>query len=475
MSARSLTLLVALGLIASAAPSPAQRPQELSESVREFVAVDGEMVALTHVRVVDGTGAAPREDQTILIRGNQITAVGPSDEIALPDRVEVLDLAGHTVIPGIVGLHDHTHYEGARRRLFLQTSAPRMYLGSGVTTIRTTGSFSPYNEITLKAAVQAGEAIGPRMHITGPYITGAGGAGYMAQPANPEAARRLVRYWAEEGATWFKGYAGVQRAELAAAIDEAHSLGLKVTGHLGVVTYSEAAEMGIDSLEHGIYAASDFDPDKQPDERSRAGIAQLLEVDMQGPEVEELIRTLIGNGVAVTSTLAVIEQLVPGRPVEDRTLEWMAPEVREAFTRRHENLQERAAGSPMVEILASTMAFEKRFADMGGLLAAGVDPTGNGGAIPGFGDQRNFELLIEAGFTPVEAIQVMTLNGARVLEVDDELGTVEVGKLADLVVIEGDPIADPATIRDVRIVFKDGVGYDSVTVLESVKGVFGER
>ncbi len=468
-------LLSTVALIALSTPAAGQRPETLSEQVHGFVSVDSETVALIHVRVVDGRGGEPLDDQTVVISGNRIVALGPSGEVQVPDDAEILELAGHTVIPGIVGLHDHTHYQGAQRRLFLQMSGPRMYLGNGVTTIRTTGSFSPYAEITLKAAIDRGEALGPRMHITGPYITGMGGAGYMAQPPDPEAARRVVRYWAEEGATWFKGYAGIQRAELAAAIDEAHKLGLKVTGHLGVVTYAEAAEMGIDSLEHGLYASSDFDPMKEPDQRSRGGRNLLADLDVQGAEVETLIRTLIGNGVAVTSTLAVIEQMVPGRPVEPRTLEWMAPDVREAFERRHDGLQQSADTSPMAAVLQKLMEFEKRFVDMGGLLAAGVDPTGNGGAVPGFGDQRNFELLIEAGFAPVEAIQIMTYNGARVLEVDDDLGSVAVGKLADLIVIEGDLIENPETIREVRIVFKDGVGFDSAAVLESVKGLFGAR
>ena len=469
-----LLLLCTIALIALSSPAAGQRPGTLSQQVRGFVSVDSETVALIHVRIVDGRGSAPLDDQTIVISGNRIAALGPSEEVQIPDGAEILELAGHTVIPGIVGLHDHTHYQGAQRRLFLQ-SGPRMYLGSGVTTIRTTGSFSPYSEITLKAAIDRGETLGPRMHITGPYLTGMGGAAYMAQPPDPEAARRVVRYWAEEGATWFKGYAGIRRAELAAAIDEAHKLGLKVTGHLGVVTYAEAAEMGIDSLEHGVYASSDFDPMKEPDERSRGGRNVLAGLDMQGPEVETLIRTLIGNGVAVTSTLAVLEQLTPGRPLEQRTLEWMAPDVREAFERRHEALQATGDRSPMGVVLQKVMEFEKRFVDMGGLLGAGVDPTGNGGAIPGFGDQRNFELLIEAGFAPVEAIQIMTYNGARVLEVDEDLGSVAVGKLADLIVIEGNLIENPETIREVRIVFKDGVGFDSAAVLESVKGTFGAR
>ncbi len=467
-------LLCIIALIALSTAAAGQRPETLSEQVHGFVSVNSETVALTHVRVVDGRGGEPLDDQTVVISGNRIAALGPSGEVQVPDGAEVLELSGHTVIPGIVGLHDHTHYQGAQRRLFLQSS-PWMYLGSGVTTIRTTGSFSPYSEITLKAAIDSGTALGPRMHITGPYLTGMGGAAYMAQPPDPEAARRVVRYWAEEGATWFKGYAGIQRAELAAVIDEAHKLGLKVTGHLGVVTYSEAAEMGIDSLEHGLLASSDFDPTKEPDQRSTAGRNMLVDVDVQGPEVEALIRTLIGNGVAVTSTLAVAEQLAPGRPLEQRTLDWMAPDVREAFVQRRDALQESGDRSPMRVVLQRLMEFERRFVDMGGLLGAGVDPTGNGGALPGFGDQRNLELLIEAGFAPVEAIQIMTYNGARILDVDEDLGSIAVGKLADLIVIEGDLIENPETIRDIAIVFKDGVGFDSAAVLESVKGLAGAR
>jgi imidazolonepropionase-like amidohydrolase len=126
-------------------------------------------------------------------------------------------------------------------------------------------------------------------------------------------------------------------------------------------------------------------------------------------------------------------------------------------------------------VFRKAQEFEVAFVRAGGLLAAGVDPTGNGGALPGFGDQRNYELLIEAGFAPVEAIRILTANGAKVLGIDDRLGTIAAGKIADLVVIKGDPIAQPAEIRNVVTVFKDGVGYDSAKLVESVKGVVGVR
>jgi len=272
-----------------------------------------------------------------------------------------------------------------------------------------------------------------------------------------------------------KAHARISRANLAAAIDEAHKQGIRFAGHLCSVTYSEAIDMGIDNLEHGVFVSSDFMPDKEPDVCPRGQRESLANLDVSGPAATALIKKAVDNGVALTSTLAVIEQLTPDRPVEDRVLEIMAPEVREAFLLRHEVLQANSEGSPAGPAWRNVMAFEKAFVDAGGMLVAGVDPTGNGGAIPGFGDQRNFELLIEAGFTPVQAIEIMTANGARVLGEFDEVGSISPGKRADLVVIRGDPVSNPADIRNVSIVFKDGVGYDSAKLLESVFESVGAR
>ena len=449
-----------------------QFADELSPAMLEFVRVRAPVFALTNVRVVDGTGAPPQAGQTIVVERGRITAVGATSEVPVPSGAEVLDLAGHTVIPGLVGMHDHTDYAGARARLTLSFSAPRIYLASGLTTIRTTGSLSPYTEINLKKGIETGELVGPRMHITGPRLS-EGLRNYS--PSSPEDARRMVRYWVEEGATWIKAHGRISRENLKAAIDEAHRQGIKFTGHLCSVTFGEAVELGIDNLEHGLLVASDFDPAKQPDVCPPTQRASLANVEIGSDEVKSLIQRMVDKGVAVTSTLAVVEQMVPGRPVEDRVLEIMAPEVREAFLERHRAVQESAPESFMPQVWTRVLAFEKAFADAGGLLAAGVDPTGNGGALPGFGDQRNFELLIEAGFTPVQAIEIMTANGARILGEYDRLGSVSEGKLADLVVLKGDPIANPADIRNTTIVFKDGVGYDAPKILESVKGIVGAR
>ena len=477
MQARpALAFLLAAAAGALAAPLAAQPFAELSDEVRSYVSVSEPVVALVGVRVVDGTAAPPRDGQTVIIENGRITAVGPSASVRPPANARVLELAGHTVIPGLFGLHNHTFYTTRGRSVQLQYTAPRLYLGSGITTIRTTGGTSPYHEINMRRGIESGAAPGPRMHLTGPYLTGVGGGETMAQVETAEDARRIVAYWAAEGVTWYKAYTTISREALEAAIDEAHRLGLKFTGHLCSVSFTEAVALGIDNLEHGLFTNSDYAADKQPSQCPRSMRSSLLDVDMDGPDVQRTIREMVDNDVALTSTLAVYELSFPDRPpLEQRTLDALAPEAREEYLDVRRQISENAGQSTQPELFRRAQRFEKMFADAGGLLAAGVDPTGNGGALPGFGDQRNFELLIEAGFTPVEAIRVMSLNGAKVLGVDDTLGSVEPGKIADLVVIRGDPVADPAAIRNTVTVFKDGVGYDAAKLIAAVKGQVGVR
>jgi imidazolonepropionase-like amidohydrolase len=471
--------LAAVSLLLSALPLAAQQQQQgrptLSPTTRRFVSVDAPVVALTNVRIVDGTGAPPRDGQTIVIHDGKITAVGPSSSVQPPQGAQVLDLAGHTVIPGMVGLHNHTFYTTSARSIQISTSAPRLYLASGVTTIRTTGSMSPYAELNLKKAIDAGQVPGPHMYVTGPYITGQGGSG-MASVMTPEQARRLVAYWAEEGVSWLKFYTSIDRASMRAAIDEAHKRGVKATGHLCSVSFREAVALGIDNLEHGLFVNTDYDPEKKPDQCATGSMAKLATLDLNSEPVRATIREMTAKNVAMTSTLAVFELFVPNRPpLEQRVLEAMAPDVRAEYLQSRAQLAQSGSFGISPEVFKKAQQFDVAFVRAGGLLAAGVDPTGNGGALPGFGDQRNYELLIEAGFTPVEAVQIMTANGAKVLGGFDRFGTITVGKRADLAVIRGNPVATPGEIRNVVTVFKDGVGYDSAKLIESVRGTVGVR
>jgi len=466
-------LLTLLALVPAALP--AQRPDSLAKEVREFVSVDTAVVALTGVALLDGTGGAPRSGQTVLIRDGRIAEVGAAGSVRVPAGARTMALNGHTVIPGLVGMHDHMFYTAAGgRAVQMSYTGPRLYLGSGVTTIRTTGGRAPYAEINTKDRIDRGLAPGPRIHLTAPYITGGQGGGSMAVVNSPEEARRFVAYWGSEGATWLKAYTDIRRAELKAAIEEAHKRGMKVTGHLCSVSLREAVELGIDNLEHGMLAASDFDSSKQPDVCPIAQVGETGEADPGGATAKSVIATLVKRRVPVTSTLAVYEPFVANRPTKDaRVLLAMAPELRTSYLQLRDEIDSSGSGPVSKEAFRNAMAFEKAFVEAGGVLASGVDPTGIGGALAGYGDQRNYELFIEAGFTPAVAIQIMTANGARILGVDKRLGTVERGKIADLVVLKGDLSANPSVIRQPVVVFKDGVGYDAAKLIKSVEGRVG--
>src|SRR5256885_8503959 len=214
-------------LLYSVGSLPAQTAPVLSAAVREYVTVDAPVTAITHVRLIDGTGGAVAEDQTIVLASGKIQAVGGPAAVQVPAGAKVMDLTGHTVVPGFIGLHDHTFLTPATHVVHLGFSGPRLYLSSGVTTIRTTGSPTPYLDQNLKQAIDDGRVPGPRMYITGPYLTGGMSGNPTVDEAthhlsSPEEARRTVAYWAEEGVSWFKAYTTFTRAELAAAIDEAH-------------------------------------------------------------------------------------------------------------------------------------------------------------------------------------------------------------------------------------------------------------
>ena len=472
---RFLLPALALGALAGfSRTSAAQRADSMSQAVRGVVTADAPVIVLTHVKLIDGTGKPPRDDQSVVIENGRITAVGTAADVKAPAGATVIDLSGHTLIPGIFGLHDHLYYTAAGgRSAQLTFTAPRLYLGAGVTTVRTTGSRAPYAELNLKAEVEKGRVPGPRIHVTAPYITGGDGMTTMTLLETPEQATRFVAYWAKEGATWLKSYTNIRRAELKAAIDEAHRQGIKVTGHLCSVSYTEAVGLGIDGLEHGMFANSDYVANKQPDVCPTDMMAAGAAMKVTDPAVQRTFKAMIDKKVPMTSTLAVYELFVPNRPTRDpRALEAMAPEVREDYLRARHQIDSAGSGFTL-DVFRQGMAYERAFVAAGGLMAAGVDPTGNGGALPGYGDQRNFELLSEAGFTPEQVIQIMTLNGARVLGVDRDLGSVEKGKLADLVVVRGDLVADPAAIKQVVTVFKDGIGYDSAKLLAQVKGRVG--
>jgi imidazolonepropionase-like amidohydrolase len=482
-----MRFVLLIGTLMVATVAAAQTP--MAPDVAEVVSVDAPVFVLNHVRVIDGTGAAAKEDQAVVIANGKIKSIGPAASVQAPQGAQQMDRTGYTVIPGLVGMHNHLYYTDSisvqyaggrigQPGLFIAEipyTAPRLYLAAGVTTMRTTGSLEPYTDLKVKSRIDAGLMPGPTIDATAPYLEGAPTIfAQMHELTGVDDAKRMVDYWTTEGMTSFKAYMNITSEELGAAIQEAHAHKLKLTGHLCSITWPQAIALGIDDLEHGpVFSDTEFVADKKADVCVQGGAAAWAKQDVNGAAVQALIQNLVSHHVAVTSTLPVFEASVPGRPkLQRRVLDAMSAESAQSYLTARGMA---SLDSPMTSLMRKEMDFEVAFAKAGGLLLAGPDPTGNGGVLPGFGDQREIELLVEAGFTPVQAIQIGTENGATYLGQRDRIGTLAPGKQADLVLIKGDPSTNIADIENVETVFKAGVGYDSKKLIDSVRGQVGIR
>jgi enamidase len=476
IASASRTALAAAFLLAPAAQA---QSVPLSAEVRQFVTVDTSLFALTHARVIDGTGAPARSDQTIVVDHGVIRALGDSAHVAIPAGARVIDVAGRSVMPGFVMVHEHMFYPSGGGSVYNEQgfSFPRLYVAGGVTTARTAGNMAGYADLELAHAIDSGRTVGPSLDVTAPYLNGPGLPIYQVHAlTGPADATQMVAHWADRGATSFKAYMQIRRDELAAVVAEAHRRKLKVTGHLCSITFREAATIGIDNLEHGLVVASDFVAGKKPDEcpTANGGVtASLANLDVAGEAVQSLIRYLVSKKVALTSTLTVFETLTPGRPrAPQGALDAMLPEARDQYLKRFALIAGQP-NAPWAALFPKEMQFELAFLRAGGLLLAGTDPTGYGGVVAGYSNERELELLVEAGLTPLEAIRVATLNGAEYLGRAKQVGSIAVGKRADLIVVRGDPSQHIADIEQIETVFKHGVGYDSAKLFASVKGQVG--
>jgi imidazolonepropionase-like amidohydrolase len=442
----------------------------------QFVRPMAPVVALAHVRIIDGTGDPGKDDQTVIIERGRIAALGDATAVKVPPGASTLDLRGRTVIPGLVGVHDHLFYQvepaGAPSAVLAQRTFARLYLASGVTTIRTAGTLDFNADARIKRQIDAGLEPGPKIHLTGTYL------GATTTEPDPDGIAKQVAKDADRGATSFKAYTTLRASELKAAIAAAHDRGLTITGHLCAVGFREAAALGIDNLEHGIAFDSEFYSEKRADECPDQGavVAELVRMDPGNSDIRKTIDVLVRHGVAMTSTLAVIESYaIDESAIDPRVPVLMSARLRDVFEEARDRRRDRkrAGQTWWGGVLRQEMAFERAFVSAGGKLLAGADPTGWGGIVAGYGDQRGLELLVSAGFSPEQSIAIATSNGARFLN-DRTVGRIAEGMQADLVVLQGDPSRQISDVRNVELVFKDGVAYDPERLVAAAAGTLGE-
>jgi len=471
-------------IIAYFLAAPAYSQIKFSDETKKYIEYNDPVIVFKNSLLIDGKGNAAKPHQTVIISNGKIDWVGDDAKATIPNGANIIDLNAKTIMPGLVMLHEHMYisaHEISTRYLNLRQlpfSFPRLYLAAGATTIRSCGSIEPYSDIRIKRDIDLGLLPGPNMELTAPYIEGKSTRfPQMNENKTPEAAAAFVNYWADQGFTSFKAYMGVDKPTLKAAVDAAHKRHLKITGHLDIVTYKEAASLGIDNLEHGFMASTDFAPGKKENEPPAAGSSYqaLSKLDIQSDSVKQFIQFLIDKKTSITSSLAVFEGGTTTQPQPNQeALNAMSPDTRDFYLQRLATTKSAKGPTVYDKAFANAAKMEKMFYDMGGLLSVGTDPTGNGGTLAGYGNWRAIELLVEAdGFTPLEAIKIATLNGAIALGFDKTIGTIEPGKSANLLIIDGDPSKNISDIRKILYVFKNGIGYSSRKLFDSVKGKVG--
>lgn len=403
----------------------------------------------------------------IVVRSGRFYAIG-ADADAQGDvpRVQLED--DDYVLPGLVDLHAHYNVRLIATRRDETNVNPVVYLANGVTTTFPAGEYNPEEMRDLRLRIDAGEQIGPRLLNSGPYF-GSVRPGW-SHDMTPEAVHRDVDRWVQAGVRGFKAKR-IQATQLRALIERAHQHGLTVTGHLGsgyrsTVNPRDAIRMGIDRVEHFLGG------DALPADRS--AYASLESLDPNDPAVDAVIRMYVEHGVVFDATLSAYGYFGERREgydywVDEREYftdhfrEWFAaqdpPQVIEQFER-------------IYWIKRKTV---KKFYDAGGTVTLGTDHFSSGEFLPGFSAHRELDALVLAGIPAADAIRIGTINGARAIGMGDRLGSIQVGKLADLFVIKGNPLHDIRATRTVYLVMKGGEVYKTRELLDSVRGALGPR
>ena len=425
------------------------------------------VVALVGGTIIDGTGRPPLAGYTILIRGERIAAVGR--KVKIPKGAAVLDVTGKTVIPGLIDMHGHMYVRatGPQRSQF--EAYPPLYLAGGVTTVRSPGDYEPGGMVALRERIEKGKATGPRIFTAGPYFDhDPSQVGWIKGVNSPDEALETFNQWKDQ-IDYVKFYTRITEAEFIAVLKAAHKAGIHATGHLDSITATRAIELGIDGLEHGIFAMSELTPNLEKGQYRNCVLADL---DLNTPLVENLITGIVKKRIAIDPTIVVYQSLHPDfEPVTSDWLKYFSPEAQAYQTKLRSSPAKRnaVADECLKRAIQTQLRFVKKVYDRGGIIIAGTDPV-IVTLTPGSGLHRELKNFVAAGLTPVEAIKAATLVAATVLRREKDLGSIERGKLADLVVVRGNPATRIEDVGNTEMVFKGGVQYDPAALRKSAEG-----
>jgi imidazolonepropionase-like amidohydrolase len=410
-------------------------------------------LALVGATLIDGAGGAPVPDSTIVVKKSRIVAAGPRNTVKIPKHATVIDVHGKTVLPGLWDMHAH----------FEQVEWGPIYLAAGVTTVRDCGN--EFEFITaVRDAIANGRGLGPRLLLAG-IVDGTGPLALSVQRVDtPEQARVWTDRYHDAGFQQMKIYSSVKLEEVKAVADEAHRLGMTVTGHVpeGLNAY-QVIEAGQDQINHIGYVTDIMHAPLPADADRKARRQAVLDTDVNSPEAQKAIAFLKAHGTVIDPTVALSEFFTATTAKPPASFE---PGINKLAPELVEQLADVGPPSERSEVMEKV--FEKDLQVVGALHRAGIPiVAGTDQTVPGHSLHREIELYVQAGFTPMEAIQAATILPARVMNLDKETGTVEAGKRADLIVIEGDPLADIHNTRNVELVIAAGKVYNSADLWRS--------
>ena len=449
--------------------SPTSPPLPESDlSFDAFPIADGEIIALVNGRVIDGTGAPAWLDWTVLIQGTNIIDAGPN--VVIPEGARRVDMTGQTLLPGLFDMHGHLYsYNGEKLKAEFNTY-PRLYLAGGVTTLFTAGDFDPRGAISLREKIRNNEAVGPQILTAGPYFSGGSAASWMLTARTPEEMLALYEAWNDQ-IDGVKTYTRIPEDQFVALLEAAHADGLKVTGHLESISGLRAIELGIDGIEHGLFSMSEFFPNLPQSVSFRAQYCAITKLDITSSEVTVIVDALVDRGIYVDPTIVVFQPELPDFvPLVADWEKYLDPDAVMPLRRALRSIVEPTC---LKDALVKQSQFVKAVHDRGGLIVTGTDPV-LPILLPGYSLHRELKNLVDAGLSPLEAIQAATLNSAIATGLDSQKGTISAGKIADLVIVRGNPDEDITAIGNTVLVFREGIPYLPEALRKSVEGQIGK-